>query len=340
MNSVRRSACLLMIGGISCGLAPEAPIPAPLLTIEGDLGDLDNTDVDEAIQRLQRDGDMAGLRVALSWFRFRNSTQGVPPWIVAESEVVGGSSFSLSILRPPPPDALFEVSEDGLQGAFLEAGAFAVGALSVIVGGPDAQWTSSFPGDDASLVPFGNENDVLVVYWAGSGPVELLGLDDQRPIVVDVGVTRLEPQRDAIWGETYVPRASDDAFIDPTDDAPTWAFCDPTRMESFIDVAADDFDDWPAPGTVECTSCGDEESFETTCAVAFGVLCQRCSRFRVTAAADAIGDYPWPCAPEGRDCPFEGAAFCGAGGIQYECIEDQWVAVCEDCCERACEDDG
>ena len=338
---MRRLACFIAWAATAagCGLAPSSPVPDPLYTVQGRIEGLNVARVAETASELAPGVD-ARLWVVLSWFRRANATQGVPPWIAAEAvETRPDSAFQLRILRPPPAEALFALPTV-VDDEPAPSGQIAFGVLSGVVASDGFGWarTVTTPPEAAVVA---HEYEALIIYWAGTGTVEVLG-DDLETLTVPRGLSRVEPVVSSAFDRLYAPRSSQDAVLEPGDRPPEWAFCDPGAEVGSNTIPAAEVDQYPPAGTVDCWSCDGLEAYETRCPEAFGLLCRTCAKDRVVALEpDDLERGEWPCLPEGNDCAIEGDVVCRSDGIQYRCENGVWATTgCVDCCFNECAEDG
>ena len=317
---------------LGCELAPDEPEAEPLATIRGQLESFDS-DFASVRRDLAAEGVSGQIRVVLSWFQFRNATQGVPTWVAAESVLPqADGTFRLPVVAPPPEDALFfgESEEDvGL------AGPVAIGTLSAVVSDGAFDWARTVEDPNRAVV-VGHEFGALQVYWAGREALNLTDDRDQDWLLAR-GLSRLEPLIPVAHVQRVIPESLTDAHIERADAPPAWLFCR-TRPEPTAIVGADVLDDFPDAGTVACWSCGEHEYFRQECPELFELVCADCDRSAVEILATEVGP-DWPCAPDdSTPCAIEGSTFCGVDSTRFECREGVWQRLESTDCTNRCDD--
>ncbi len=300
-----------------------------MATINGYVEAIDTAFMGDVRDRLEADyGEPVESVVVLSWFQFRNTTQGEAPWLAAETAPVDDQGrFSLDVLSPPPADGLWDVFEvERASQTGLQDGRVGLGVLSFGLTVGPFDWGTA--RDEAPRsVALGQEPAALVVYWAGPEPFVTLE-DDFGDLVVPRGISRFEPLKPGPFGPQFLERGLDDAVIFAGGSEPAWEFCRPTTPTET--VFSDDLEALPEPGTVDCEF-EDPASYVTRCPRVFDVLCEPCEPVRVIAASfDG-----WPCAPDGRSCDTEHAEFCGLDEALYRCAQSEWRQV--GCCGGECD---
>ena len=270
------------------------------------------------------------VRVVLSWLRFRNATQGVPPWIPAEAVSISGETFALEVRAPPPPDALIPASGVPQPDDMPVDGSFAVGVLSAVMVAP---WGAVRMGPDPGRPAHGGGRRPRTG-GLGGVPKRRDSAAPARPGLqrssAARGFSHLEAQVPGIVGDSYVVRRLDDVELWPDGGLPDWEFCQ-DRVPSQAVPTEFDSGFLPESDTIVCAC--DLSFFETQCARAFGLLCRQCGRERFWAPAPFPDE--WPCIPEGRQCRTPDEYFCGPDGLPYTCLDGEWGRDGEDC-DRAC----
>ncbi len=307
----------------ACGLVGEDHDPPALVTLTGTISEAEVT-LEAASE----------LWVALSWHVYIPGGLNDRYAVAEEVEADASGDYELVLRSPPPARAqipLEALEVDGPEDAWV-----ALGFLTVF---DPVESGISFDWGDVGFFDFpiswGGADEYLVVYVSSSEGIEggLLDIDaDLEPGIqvlgsADEGAFLAHQSTDVeIPLQSLGERWAGD--WEPSHEICRWKW-EGEKLDIWDDH--EDYpDEFPDPSEVSCGECGVTYDAEQ-CDIDLGVLCSNCVVVRVWAQTPMPPD--WPCFPEGKPCNPLTDSYACAFDFQYECGEDGWWELSEDCTE-------